>query len=51
LIDEPARAALAPLARPVLRNYRGLTAGQERPVVVLDKADRALTPVAAADAE
>jgi len=46
LVDGAAAGVLAPLATPVLRNYRGLAVGQERPVVVLDKADRALTPVA-----
>jgi len=46
LVDAPARDVLAPLATPTLRNYRGLAVGQERPVVVLDKADRVLTPVA-----
>jgi L-asparaginase II len=51
LLDAPAREALAPLATPTLRNYRGLAVGTERPVVVLDKADRPLTPVAPAFAE
>jgi L-asparaginase II len=51
LVDAQAREALAPLATPALRNYRGLAVGSERPVVVLDKADRPLTPVAAASAE
>jgi len=46
LVDAPARDVLAPLATPTLRNYRGLAVGQERPVVVLDKADQVLTPVA-----
>ena len=51
LVDAAARNLLSPLSTPTLRNYRGLAVGQERPVVVLDKADRALTPVAAANAE
>jgi len=51
LLDGPARAALAPLRSPVLRNYRGLATGEGRAVVVLDKADRGLTPVAASAAE
>ena len=51
LVDAAAREVLAPLAAPTLRNYRGLAIGQERAVVVLDKADRALTPIARADAE
>jgi L-asparaginase II len=51
LVDAPAREVLAPLATPTLRNARGLAVGQERPVVVLDKAGRPLTPVAAATAE
>jgi hypothetical protein len=51
LLDAQARATLAPLAAPTLRNYRGLTTGDVRPVVVLDKDDRRLTPVAAARCE
>ena len=51
LLDAAARAALAPLAAPTLRNYRGLTVGEERPVVVLDKGARNLTPVAGTHAE
>jgi L-asparaginase II len=51
LVDAAARDALGALATPTLRNYRGLTVGAERPVVVLDKADRKLTPVAAPAAE
>jgi len=51
LVDAPAREILGPLANPMLRNYRGLATGAERPVVVLDKADRPLTPVAAGAAE
>jgi len=51
LLDGPARAALAPLRSPVLRNYRGLATGEGRAVVVLDKVDRGLTPVAATAAE
>jgi L-asparaginase II len=51
LLDQPARETLSPLATPTLRNYRGLAVGTERPVVVLDKADRPLTPVARAIAE
>jgi L-asparaginase II len=51
LLDAASRAALAPLANPALRNYRGLTVGEERPVVVLDKTDRNLTPVAGTRAE
>jgi len=51
LLDAPARDALAPLRTPVLRNYRGLATGEERPIVVLDKVNRAVTPVAARAAE
>jgi L-asparaginase II len=51
LLDAQARASLAPLARPTLRNYRGLVTGEVRPVVVLDKVNRPLTSVAAAGAE
>ena len=51
LVDGQAREALTPLRNPVLRNYRGLVTGESRPVVVLDKVDRRLTPVAARAAE
>ena len=51
LLDTQAREALRPLATPALRNYRGIEVGSERPVVVLDKIDRALTPVAERAAE
>jgi L-asparaginase II len=37
LLDASARAALAPWARPALRNYRGLQTGELRSVLVLDK--------------
>lgn len=51
LVDAPAREILGPLATPTLRNYRGLATGAERPALVLDKADRPLTPVAGGAAE
>jgi len=51
LLDAQARASLAPLAAPTLRNYRGLVTGDARPVVVLDKANRRLTLVAAGASE
>jgi len=51
LLDAQARATLAPLAAPTLRNYRGLVTGDARPVVVLDKANRRLTLVAAGASE
>ena len=51
LLDDGARAALASLANPTLRNYRGIAVGAERAVVVLDKESRKLTPVAGSDAE
>jgi L-asparaginase II len=51
LLDGQAREALGSLATPTLRNYRGLAVGTERAVVVLDKADRALTPVVPVTAE
>jgi len=37
LLDDDARRALAPWARPTLRNYRGIVTGEVRSVVVLDK--------------
>lgn len=48
LLDDTARHALAHLALPVIRNIRGTATGEARGVVVLDKSDRALRPVAAA---
>jgi len=47
LLDSHARAALAPLATPTLRNNRGLPTGDVRPLVVLDKGNHHLTSVAA----
>lgn len=38
-LDDAARQALAPWARPVVRNLRGIATGQARSVVVLDKID------------
>jgi len=46
LLDAEARGALAPWAAPALRNYQGLSTGEGRAVLVLDKIDRPLTPVA-----
>jgi L-asparaginase II len=40
LLDDNARTALRPLAQPLVRNLRGITTGQVRSVVVLDKSDR-----------
>jgi L-asparaginase II len=51
LLDAQARASLDALARPTLRNYRGLVVGDVRPTVVLDKVNRPLTSVAAMGAE
>ena len=51
LLDADARKRLAPLGRPTIRNYRGIATGETRPTVVLDKADRPLTPVAHPAAE
>ncbi len=51
LLDAGARERLAHLARPPIRNYRGIVTGEARPSVVLDKADRPLAPVAHAAAE
>lgn len=45
LVDAQARAHLAPLAAPQVRNYRGTVTGRLRPALVLDKLDR---PMAAA---
>lgn len=47
LLDATARAALAPWAAPVIRNYRGVPTGNLRSVVVLDKIGRNLAPVSA----
>jgi L-asparaginase II len=47
LLDAEARHLLAPWATPTLRNFRGLATGEARAIVVLDKADRPLTPVGA----
>jgi len=46
LLDADARAHLAAWGTPTLRNYRGIATGEAYGVVVLDKADRPLTPVA-----
>ncbi len=43
LLDGPARAALAELGQPAVRNYRGIVTGEVRSVVVLDKCDRRLS--------
>ena len=51
LLDADARAHLAAWGTPTLRNYRGIATGEAYGVVVLDKADRPLTPVAAPPAE
>lgn len=51
LLDDRARAGLDPLAAPVVTNYRGLAIGEVRPLVVLDKVHRTLTPIAARGGE
>lgn len=51
LLDAEARACLRHLARPVLRNLRGIATGEARGVVVLDKFDRPLGQVAPMAAE
>jgi len=42
LLDATARQALADVAHPALRNFRGIVTGDARAVVVLDKIDRPL---------
>ena len=51
LLDAEARRTLAPWAVPALRNYQGLSTGEGRAVLVLDKIDRPLTPVAQGDTQ
>jgi L-asparaginase II len=46
LLDAAARAELAPMARPSVRNVRGTVVGEMHALVVLDKVDRPLVPVA-----
>ena len=42
LLDAVAHEALAALAHPTLRNFRGIVTGEARAIVVLDKIDRPL---------
>jgi hypothetical protein len=42
LLDAAARQALAAVAHPSLRNFRGIVTGDARAIVVLDKIDRPL---------
>ena len=48
LIDAEARSSLAGLARPVLKNVRGIVTGQLQPAVRLVAAEPPAAPVAAA---
>jgi len=49
LLDAAARTALAALATPEVRNYRGIATGDIRPLFVLDKLSGVLAPAAATD--
>jgi L-asparaginase II len=46
LLDDEARRALQPMARPPVRNVRGTVTGDTHAVVVLDKANRPIAPIA-----